>query len=269
MKNSSRRQFVGGAAALAGSAALPTSVFALAGANTGLTPLDMFVRMRCGVPGERTWWWYTGHVLGRQHGSPAKPMLSVTGCSYSTSTTLEDGAVRYELKEAGYYGDPVTTEIVDRWVNPLNGVECEAVHYLSGQRILFRPDLTVVPDVTLPDGLDYTGRIIGPDIKHGRIWMAEELFVGLPTESGPQRTANSLANFEAELSQVTDPDLAFVPTTMEYTTINSFRPWMAMGDTPGTMSMRLNGVKLRTHDGVPAPLRVRIEKDHPGFFDPA
>jgi hypothetical protein len=54
----------------------------------------------------------------------------------------------------------------------------------------------------------------------------------------------------------------FVPASMQYTTLNSFRPWMNMGSAAGDIMMRLNGLKLARWDQLPTALRTRIEADH-------
>jgi hypothetical protein len=53
---------------------------------------------------------------------------------------------------------------------------------------------------------------------------------------------------------------------MEYTTLNSFRSWMEMGDVAGTISMRLNGVKLPDVNQIDRQLFDRIQRDHPTFL---
>ncbi|WP_439532227.1 hypothetical protein [Polymorphobacter sp.] len=250
------------AAAALAAAALPSA--SRANPLASLTPLEIFTRIRCSPPGRTTWWSYSGHMLARRDGDPLRPMVSVIGASRSTITMLPDGNIRYALTEAGYYGDPRTGEIADGpMANVLTGEPMSPEHYLSPQTILFTPDLKVLPDMAaLPKGLDYTGRITPPDIKHSRIWMAEELFIKLP--GTPARVANSLANFEASVADVARGG-DFVPATMQYTTLNSFRPWMNMGTAGGSIMMRLNALKCPGWDSVPEPLRRRILADHPEF----
>jgi non-heme chloroperoxidase len=145
----------------------------------GLLPLEIFTRIRCTPEGRSTWWWYTGHMLGRLHGEPARPMLSVQGASRTRITRQSDGSIVYSLIEAGYYGEPLNPGIVmGEMTNVLTGKTMVPEHYLSPQVLRFRPDLVVLPEVgQLPPGLDYKGRITPPDIKGDRTWMAEELFV--------------------------------------------------------------------------------------------
>jgi hypothetical protein len=51
--------------------------------------------------------------------------------------------------------------------------------------------------------------------------------------------------------------------------MNSFAEWLGMGDTPGMQNLRLAGRKLPDTDreAIPAWLRSRIARDHPGFLD--
>ena len=175
----------------------------------------------------------------------------------------------YDLIEAGYYGDLETGEIIDGdALNPLTGEMIRPAHYLSPQKLVFTTELTVEPaGAPLPPDLGFRGRITRPDCKRGRIWMSEELYVDAPAHQGEaaRRISNSLANFEASLSDVAAQS-GFVPATFEYTTLNSYRPWMNMGDARGSVVMRLNAVKLETLEEAPAPLRARIIADHPGQF---
>ncbi len=268
-----RRHLVSAAAALAGAGAIASST--LATAARGATPpgsgpsdLDLFMRIRCRSAGLRTFWWYSGEMLARRSGEAARPLVSVVGASQSEITRNPDGSISYDLVEAGYYGDIETGKIADTPImNVLTGKMMQPEHYLSPQKLRFLPDLTVLPvAASLPQGLDYRGRITRPDRKGDYVWMAEELFVALPATAGRgARISNSLANFQVSARDL-DSDMAFVPATMQYTTVNSLRPWMNMGNAQGDVIMRLNAIKLAQWSGVDASLRARIERDHPGVF---
>lgn len=265
-----RRTLLAAAAGLAGSACLAAAGRAKAPAQKSGPGADLalFTRIRCLPPGQRTTWWYSGQMLARRSGEAARPLVTVVGASQSEITINADGSVRYELTEAGYYGDIATGQIADApIVNALTGAMMTPEHYLSPQKLLFLPDLSVRPiAASLPPGLDYRGRITRPDRKGDYVWMAEELFVALPpSPDRGARISNSLANFQVRAADL-DSDMVFVPATMQYTTINSFRPWMNMGSAQGDVIMRLNAIKLANWSGVDAALRARIESDHPGVF---
>lgn len=270
-----RRQVLSSALAIGGaigSASLcgPLAAAPRARSAAGLTPLQKFVRIRCSAAGRRTTWWYSGQLLGRVGNAPLQPLFSIVGASQTIGKWRDDGSFSYEMIEAGYYGALDPAAIADApIINPLTGELVKAQHYLSPQKIRFTPALKVEFDQpVLAQAGRFSGTITPPDEKGDRIWMAEHLLGELyATPDRPSRVSNSMANFEASLSAVLAGG-AFVPATMQYTTFNSFRPWMNMGAAQGSICSRLNAVKLDSWKRVPAALRSRIATDHPGvFFD--
>ncbi len=264
-----RRKAMAGGLALASIASSPGAwAHPHIRARSDLSALQKFVRIRSSEAGRKTFWWYTGQVLARVGDTPLRPILTQVGASQTIGEWLEDGSFLYRMTEAGYYDDLKTGGIADAPItNPLTGEPMTVQHYLSSQTIIFTPDLKVQPETPLPDSAGvFEGTITAPDEKGDRIWMAERLLAmlhGTPTRS--RRVVNSLANFEASRADV-ESSAGFVPATMQYTTMNSFRPWMNMGDRPGHISSRLNGLKLDRWSGVEAGLRARVENDHPGVF---
>lgn len=238
----------------------------LAHPKTGMSSLDMFRRLRCSDFGRKTFWQYSGTLFGDRYGEPMRPLFSMQGASQTMASQEANGDIRYDLKEAGYYGDLATGEIIngevanvftDEWIRP--------EHYLSSQELFFTRNLEVIPTRPLPRGISFDGRIARPDIKGDRIWMAEYLFVSVEVPDAAPRISNSMANFEASVSDVERPS-GFVPATMQYTTFNSYRRWMNMGETQGHVMMRLNALKLDSWSKIPTTLRQRIEHDHESEF---
>lgn len=252
--------------------ASPVTAAALGDASnaggTGVSPLESFVRIRSSEYDRRSYWWYSGQMMARRTGTTMRPLLTVTGLSQTICSARADGNVDYDLVEAGYYGAVGADGIADGAVtNTLTGAPMTPEHYLSPQKLMFTQDMAVQPRAPLPPAIEFTGMFTAPDCKGPRVWMSEQLFVTMPDGSGTggTRIANSLANFEAGLADV-QRGTGFVPASLQYTTLNSFRPWMNMGDASGDIMMRLNAVKLSTYGEVPAALRDRVAADHPGTF---
>jgi len=109
------------------------------------------------------------------------------------------------------------------------------------------------------------------------VFMTEDLLVRLPNPKeryedpreycGPFRTATSLATFASPLTDVLDTEQSFTPCNLSYTTVNSWRPWMLMGDTPGTITWRLMGRKLRSPTEIGEPLLSWLKQDHPDLLE--
>jgi hypothetical protein len=237
------------------------------GSISDLDPLELFARMRCAPDGRPVWWWLSGHILGRLEGNALRHAFTVQVVNRSKITQRSDGSWVYEMVEAGYYGAPDQNGIIDgEMANPLTGEKILPEHFFERLKLRFTPDLAVTFEGSqLPQGSAFEGRLIAPDIKGQRIWMTEELLAKIPAPVGkPPIILNSLATFEAGLA---DLDASFTPASMQYTTVNSFRPWMKMGTKRGDLAMRLNGVKLASWLEVPSRLRRRIEADHGDAFE--
>ena len=241
------------------------------------TRLDAFVRMRCRPAGQKGFMWYEGTFFGKPHGAAAVPLMGVVGFSWNTATQQPDGSYLYELQEAGYHTDLSTGERLDRWINPFNGLAVEPRHYRSGQKTRFTVAGQVIPSTALPEGIHYQGTISPTRVLGDTVFMTEDLLVRMPNPKeryadpreycGPFRTATSLATFAARLDDVLDAEQAFTPCTLSYTTVNSWRPWMLMGETPGTITWRLMGRKTETPAAVGQPLLSWLREDHPDLLE--
>lgn len=235
--------------------------------------LEAHVRMRGNLRGERTYWYYRGTIFGNQWGKITRPMLRVEGVSYSVIDQLPEGKYRYNLREAGYYSDYESGEIRETVVNPFTGREYAPEHYLSAQKLIFSPDLSVRPDIEkLPPGLDYRG-VISP-LRHFKdtVWSSEDLFVRMPVADAADdptrldfKVQTSLATLSADPAHLLDTERDFVPCRLNYQTLATFREWMGMGREPGMMSWRMTGTKCGVED-IPAAIKDRIASDHGAFF---
>lgn len=221
---------------------------------------------------------YRGTLFGRLEGQVAVPLFQVNGFSIARATRSGPATWRLDNVEAGYYGDLETGAPLDRWINLLNGLECRVQHYRSYQH------LDVLPDGIAPVRSGVTSRdsrasaTMGvPSIFNGRLWMHEDLIATAPNKpksafadplgySGPQLSAASLATFSAAVRDVQSARRRFVPAQFSYQTMNSWRPFLRMGEAPGAVAFRLFGAKAETLDGVPRSLRERVLSDYPDFL---
>jgi hypothetical protein len=264
-----------------------------AGAATGIAParaarfdfdltktVDVYrayTRMRGGGDGVMGLWWYTGNVWMQTPDKLAKLALNIDGFSFQKLTMQPDGSMVQLMSEAGYFKDPATGAIADTWVNPFNGETCRPRHYKSMQTIVATPDggLKGEEDGRMSQR-EFEGAI-GPAAVNGDgVWIPENFATKFmipqrpnvdPLEDvGEWLNAASLATFAARLSDVQNRDLAFVPCTLNFQTMNGWLPWMRMGRAPGWQSWQLYGHKVAGIDALPPALRARFEKDYPGWL---
>jgi hypothetical protein len=219
--------------------------------------------------------WYEGTFFAKPEGDVAIPLIGIAGFSWNRAVRQEDGSYLYELQEAGYHVDLDSGDRIDRFRNPLNGLEVEPKHYRSGQKTRFTPD-RVMPLQPLPPEMHYDGRISAARVLGDMVSMSEDLLVRSPNPRqryadpleycGPYRISTSLATLQSPLADVLNADTQFTPCSLSYVTVNSWRPWMRMGQASGTITWRLVGRKLRSPDEVGAPLLGWLKDEHPDLL---
>jgi hypothetical protein len=240
--------------------------------------LDAYVRMRNRGDGQKSYTRYSGTFFAKIEGDVALPILGIEGMSWGRCERQADGSYLYSMQEAGYFTDLVSGDVVHDFVNPLNGLSVVPAPYRSGQSSVFTPEEVTPIIKKRPAGLEYTGVISPATVIGDTVWCSEDLFVKLPNPregytderdwSGPFRISTSLATHMTLLADLEDQDRAFVPSTMSYTTINSWRPWMKMGQTPGVISWRLKGRKYESPDQMDNDMLLRrVAADHPELLE--
>ena len=240
--------------------------------------LDAYVRMRNRGDGQKSYTRYSGTFFAKIEGDVAVPLVGIEGMSWGCCERQADGTYLYSMQEAGYHTDLATGEIIDEIVNPLNGLTVAPKHYRSGQSSTFTPNAVNPIMERRPDGLLYRGVISPATVIDDTVWCSEDLFVKMPNPKeryeddrewcGPHRISTSLATHMVKLADLEETDRAFVPSTMSYTTINSWRGWMLMGQTPGIISWRLKGRKFESSDQIPVDHLInRVAADHPDLLD--
>ncbi|MCU0760752.1 MAG: DUF1838 domain-containing protein [Steroidobacteraceae bacterium] len=254
---------------LADALAAPARAAAPAAAGQGFDPLAdallTHVRIRGHQDGRRVFFAYHGTFYAQVTAQRTVPMFHIEGASSARMLRQPDGSYLYQLKEAGWFCDLGSHEVVAEAVNPLTGKTVRPKHYASGQRTRFTADAKVVPMDALPPGIEYVGDIGRPTADRDLVWTTEELLVRTPgaPPSGKPRVQTSLATFSANLADLERAPDAFVPCRLNYQTLGSFLAWMDMGDVPGVITWRLAGRKTDKVDELPAALRARIEREHP------
>ena len=266
-------------AALAGGAAIVWVPAAKARRGADLSDhLLTYLRIRARLDGKPVFYPYRGTIFGRPFGQSAVPLFDVEGFSWVRVTPLADRHFRIDSAEAGYFLDFKTGLPLDRWTNPLNGVETQVKHYRSFAHVVASEGKLepVLPPTPIP-GMDIKATMTAPTVLNDRIWIHEDLIAHFPNKpavtfadareyAGPMLEAASLATWSADVRDLADARHAFVPASLSYQTLGSWRPFMRMGQTPGVISWRMFGSKEPNIARVPAALSDRVLKEYPDFM---
>lgn len=261
-----RRDMMRGAAAALGSGAMTGR--AASRAAVAVDRVLTHVRMRAHPDGRPCYTWYQGTFYGQRSGERTRALLHIEGASTSTTQRQTDGSWTYRMREAGWFCDPASRQIVNEWRNPFTEQIVKPGHYNSKQQLLFAADGTVTPVISpLPPGLEWQGLLTEPVVVGDDVWSAEELLVRIPgPPGGNARVQTSLATLHASARDLQKPLRVWVPSTLAYQTLGSWLPWMEMGSATGVISWRLAGRKCASLAEVPASLRERIQREHPEVF---
>lgn len=225
--------------------------------------LRAFVRARASLGPEDTVVWWTGNVHAQAPGENFRHVFRFEGFNVGRTVPIEGGH-RFLAREAAFYQDPGTGEILEGWVNPVTGEDCEVLHIwndpvnmdylLDGPRGPWRAPVTEVGDdvmwgqdilLAYPSPLPVTQY---PDNSADDVYRAAELF-----------------QFFARRSDLDRADLPSVPCHFSWTRLSPWLPWMRMGDRPGGLVFHCHGTKLGGYDDLPEHLRKYVAAQNPAF----
>ncbi len=243
--------------------------------NDPADAVTAYARMRGNLDGTPGMWWYRGNMFAKRRDDVAQRVLKIEGFSFNRLARRDDGRFDQVMAEAGFFIDPVTDEIADKWVNPLNGRTCTPGHYKSNQTIVVGPEgVSGSEAAAVP--VQFTGTVEAQS-HSGRVWTTENMVTKLPNPraeaddplgySGPVITLTSLASFTGQLADLNNQDLAFMPATLHFQNLAPWMPWMKMGQEPGLTTWQLLGTKVQSTNDMPDRLRDRLDADYPGWLD--
>ncbi|MGH3263032.1 MAG: DUF1838 family protein [Trebonia sp.] len=234
-------------------------------AIAGRTPreqVELLARIRASTDGTETTSWWSGDIYGQAPGEPYRHLFGFEGLNVSRLVPVDGG---YEMlgREAAFYLDPVTREILDRWTNPVTGEQVDVVHIWNdpvnqrmvadGPRGPFRLSATLLGDQVCVN-MDIPLAYPSP----------------LPTAEFPDNSADDtyraleLFQFYAPATALDDDSDKNVPHTLSWARLSPWTPWMAMGQRPGGLVFHCRGVKM-DYSGVPERTRAYIAERNPQY----
>ncbi len=273
----SRRVILG--AGMAGALAMMEGCVTTDGVRLSLkrdeTDADRFVRLRSSDNGEPVMWVYSGMMLVKPEGSVARPLVGVSGVSMTKATEIKPGVYDWQLDEVGYYTDLMTGEVIDTVTNPFTGKVVKLPHYRAPEHLIYTESSVLAAD-DLPPEIEVHGEIIRLTEVAGVSSMTEDIYVSLPAVPAtdgkpgrPSRQLSSLGTYTARTKDLDGPEGRWVDCDLNYSTMNSFAPFLGMDDVSGVQNLRLSGRKCRymEKDTIPEWFVERASKDFPDYLD--
>lgn len=220
--------------------------------------LRAFVRARASLEPEDVVFWWTGNIYSLIPGERSQHLFQFEGYNIGRIEPIEldegangsadasadaSGGYRMITREASFYKDAATGEILERWSNPLNGREVEVIHVWNDP----------VNQTFLEQSARGPFRIPFDDLGNGTLCLYFDVLLAypspLPRADFPLYSQSDLYQ-GAELFQffVDEQDLAgdapSIPASNSWTRIGPWVPWMEMADRPGNLLYQCRGAKL-------------------------
>lgn len=255
--------------------------------NDPISVLRTLHKMRGDEGGKRI---AMGWLKGKRYGvvdAEITPLMGMITGTFARHRVLDDGSVNLTSFELAFYTDFDTGELVDRLTIPYTGKSVEVPKLLLGPGAsVIKPnfhevrelrDREIAPDegeeersesetAMRPTGSTKFEKWLGPvTVKDDHVWITEaSSATRTPADPNLRKVVYSESvTYKASYDDVINPDLTTIESTLGYTGITSWRPWMEMGDHPGHTTSHAMGSKTFDIDGLPDDYRAMSETYYP------
>ena len=232
--------------------------------------LNAFMRVRGDAKGGETLYYWTGTVYSMIPGEKRMELFGFEGFNIARTVPGETG-FQLLTREAAFFTDYRSGEILEKWRNPLTNKEVQVVQIWNdpvNQGLNFESDMLpyihqILPSTDLGDELVFNLEIFPfypsplPTKEFGEYsqsdtYQAAEFFQFFTAKSDLQNTA-----------------LSTVPVTITWNRISPWMPFMRMGDRPGNLIFVCRGRKLEGgFEALPPKIKDYVSKHKPEFSKP-
>lgn len=232
--------------------------------------LNDFMRVRGDASGSDVVFYWSGTVYSFVQGEKRQELFKFEGFNIA-KTVLTDAGFIILTREAAFYEDPKTGQILENWTNPFNKKEVSVVQVWNDP---------VNQDIGFPDQyLPYVERFLpSVDIGDTRCYNLD-IFPfypsPLPRKLYPEYSqsdtyqAGEFFQFFVNKSDLANENLTTVPTFISWTRISPWMPFMQMADAPGNLIFVCRGMKLANgYSDLPKHLQDYVKNKHPEYSSP-
>ena len=226
--------------------------------------LESFIKTRAALDGSQVVFWWTGSLYSFVEGEKSQHLFDFEGYNIARAKKVDQGYLLL-TREASFYKDPQSGEILEQWENPFTKKTVSVIHVWNDP----------VNQKLFLDG-DY-GKFLIPTTESGDdLYWHLEIFLKypspLPREQYPlysnsnEYQAGELFQYYTKRSQLEDASLQSVPCHISWTRISPWLPWMEMENRAGYLIYHCRGKKLANgFDSLPLHIKSYVAAQQPNF----
>lgn len=226
-----------------------------------------FMRVRGDVSGKEAVYHWTGKVYSMIPGEQRKELFHFEGFSVARLVEVENGW-QMLTREAAFYSDPRTGEILETWQNPFTKKDVPVVQVWNdpvNQQFDFTDEEVAFISKFLPS-VDMGDQLV--------FYMDIFPFYpsALPRKDYAQFSqsdtyqAAEFFQFFVDKAELLNETLSSVPATISWTRISPWMPFMRMGDKPGNLVFVCRGSKLMGgYEALPERIRNYVAARNPQY----
>ena len=208
-------------------------------------------------------WWIRGNKYGSINGE-ITPLWTLNVVLFKKVMQNDDGTIDVASMEIVYKTDVETDALLSKWRNPYNGEVYEEVPLIMGPLTRRFNSEGPISQTALPGAeIQRRGRLGPAQVAGDDVWLLSDAHVLVDREGQDTFRANDLSTYHGKVSDVLNPDIASAPATMTVHIIQSWHPWMNMGDQEGTLVTRISGAKCFNIDDMHPRLTGFVKDIHP------
>jgi len=226
-----------------------------------------FLKARADLTGKEVVFYWTGTVYSFVPGEADKPLFKFEGYNIAKLVKVEGG---YEMltREAAFYEDLKTGQIIEKWNNPWLNKEVKVIQIWNdpvNQSFVF-------PEQYKP----YMTKLL-PSTDLGKMMSFNlDLFLNYPSPlkraeyplnaQSDTYEAAELFRFFVDKKDLENKKLSSAPVSISWTRFSPWMPFMEMGDKPGNLVFSCSGYKLENgFNDLPEHLKKYVNENKPVF----
>jgi len=216
------------------------------------------------ISGKRTYYFQIGRIFSHEDGRLPIHLLNYTGLTIRE--IRPNGDDDYISRYGGWMlmRDPVTNEVIDEWVNPWDNDVKEVEHFVTeiGKQV-FSTNGLKKPEKFDGDFTWFDREFLLQWSQIGdNVWAPYQQFSLYTDRKGNKRYENAIHTYKGSISELQDPSLTSVISTIASQSQSPYFSWMG-ADNPGHMILTSLGTKLKNIEDVPEYMLDDVTQRYP------